>query len=983
MLNSDVVKLDTVSISASRDTTFDSSVMSTALNLNSQEISQIATVRRDVQDYANLDPRVTVMQTSNGDSEYEISAQGQNSRENGFLIDGVSAADSFGLNSNGYAGLRSPVAPEWIESLTVDISPYDVTDNGFLGALLNVTLKEGSNDFHGGIYEIYTGTRLRGPDPVVNSLTGTHEAMQQHTTGVSLGGPIIKDKLFFFIGYEAFREIAISAAQEFNTLDNPTDVATINSIISTAESKYNYNPGVLSGPAHTAQQSAVGKIDWNISDSQKFELTFRHTDGQAPVFVNYTFTNGTSFSNAQYDSHRTDQSYTAKLNSDWSSIIPNFHTEAEVTYARFNGTANLHGTTFPAVVINNVGGTNLTNNTAVSNGDLVLGNNNSFQLNNIYIWEQEAHLLGEYSIGNHTLKFGPQFDKQQFTDTFVQNYLGTFTFNNVAQFAAGTPDGGALALAVPGFNLASDVEHYSVTDYTGLLQDTWRPTERLTLQAGFRIDDPYSTNKPTFSPLFFNTYGYRNNTTMNGNYTISPRVGFNYKFDTPVQTQLRGGAGLFLGQNPQVWIGDSFANAGQVEASQSSTAPNPLPGVIFTGNPATQLPPGGPTNPLQTFNVTSPNFHWPSTWKANLAFDRALPWLGMIFTAEIDMTKVNQDIFYRSLNIKTATSGPAFTPDGAIRYAGNISPTNTAGIINPVTGATFVSTVANSAAGLQANPATGPVILLTNTPHGATQQYIAMIQRPMKDHWGFSLSYSHNHDTQVESLTSSVAQSNFTGQTFVNPNDNRSYISDYEVPNKIVLTASREFLFFKRADAVTTLSAQWIQETGHPYSFTFFGDADGSGIANRSLFYVPTGPNDPKVTWASPTEEANFFQFLANTPDLAKWQGNVVPRNSAFSPWSKTLNLHLEQTIPVTGPVKLTVYADCFNFANLLDKNWGISQLYDFPYSRSIAGTAYNAAGNGGAGQYIYTFNSTTLGSLTTYSDMSRWNLQVGVKFEF
>jgi hypothetical protein len=988
-LGSEVVQMEAVSVSASRDPLFDSSTMDTALNLNVAQIAQVTTVRRDVQDYQNLDPRVTVMQTSNGDSEYEVSAQGQNSRENAFLIDGVTASDAFGLDSNGYAGLRSPVAPEWIQSITMDINPYDVAYSGFLGELLDVTLKSGTNDFHGGLYEIYTGTGMRGRDPVPNALTGTREAMQQHTTGVYVGGPIIKDKLFFFLGYDAYREIAIPSAQEYNPVDNSTDAALVNTIVSTAQSKYGYNPGVLSIPAHTWEQNFMGKIDWNISDTQKFEVTYRHTDGEAPVYVNYTFTNGTAFSNAEYNSHRTDSSYVAKLNSDWSSIIPNFHTEVEGMFHRFNGTAVTNGAVFPAVVVDGLGGTNLTNNTAVSNGDVVLGNNNSFQANAIYIQEQEGHLFGEYSIGNHTLKFGPQFDKQQYYDLFVQNYLGTFTFTNVQDFVNGTPTGVAIAApnSAGGYtNFIQSIDQYAITDYTALLEDTWHATDRLTINAGVRIDDPYTGNKPPFSPLFYNTYGYANNTTMNGNYVISPRLGFNYQLPLEVKTQLRGGLGLFLGPPPGVWVGDSYGNAGQLTQYSISNGAAPIAGYTFTGNPATQpLPPAALTVPTPTFNVTSPKFQWPSTWKGNLAIDRNLPWLDMVFTAEMDLTQVNQDVFYQSLNIRKALTGPAYMPDGAIRYAGNITPANTQGIINPVTGATFVSTTSTTTTTLEANTATGPVYELTNTPHGATQEYTLEIQRPMKDHWAFSLAWSHNHDTQVEAGTSSVAASNFTGQTFLNPNDGRAYISDYEVPNKVVATISREFLFFHRSDAKTTISAQWIQQAGHPYSFTFFGDADGSGIANRSLFYVPTGPADPKVTWASATEESNFFQFLANTPDLAKWAGGVPPRNSAFAPWEKTLNLHVEQEIPVSTSlgVRLKLFADCFNFANVLDRDWGITEIYDFPYSRTIAGAAYNPAGNGGAGQYIYTFNSATLGNQTIYSDMSRWNVQIGVKLEF
>jgi hypothetical protein len=988
-LNTEVVQMEAVSVQASRDPTFDPSAMDMSLNLNAAQIAQTATIRRDVQDYQNLDPRVTVMQTSNGDSEYEVSAQGQNSRENAFLIDGVTASDSFGLDSNGYAGERSPLAPEWIQSITQDVNPYDPAYSGFLGELLDVTLKSGTNDFHGGAYEIYTGTGMRGRDPVFNPLTGTREPMQQHTTGVYVGGPIIKDKLFFFLGYDAYREIAISAAQEYNPQDNATDAALVNTIYTTAVSKYGYQPGALSGPAHTWEQNAVGKIDWNISDSQKFEFTYRHTDGEAPNYVNYTFTNETAFADENYTSHRVDSSYVAKLNSDWSAIVPNFHTELEGMFHRFNGTAVPGGLPItPEVIVDGLGGTNLTNNTAVSNGTLVLGTNNSYQLNALYIKEDEAHLFGEYSIGNHTLKFGPQFDRNEYYDLFVQNYTGTFSFTNVTDFINGTPTGVTLAAVdtAEGYtNYAQSIDTYEVTDYSGMLQDTWHASENLTIAGGARIDDPYTDNKPPFSPLFYNTYGYRNNTTLDGNYVISPRLGFNYSLPGSMKTQVRGGIGLFVGPPPGVWVGDSYGTAGQLTSYSISNGAAPIAGYTFTGNPATQLvPPVAAAVPVPTFNVTSPNFHDPSTWKGNIAIDRQLPWLDTTFTAEVDATKVNQDVFYQSLNIKLAQSGPAYTPDGAIRYAGNITPTNTMGIINPVTGATFVSTISATSAALLANAATGPVYELTNTPHGSTQEYILELQRPMKDHWSYSLSWSHNHDTTVEAGTSSVAQSNYTGQAFLNPNSGRAYISDYEVPNKIVATLAREYLFFGRADAKTTIAAQWIQETGHPYSFIFYGDADGSGIANRSLFYVPSGPADPKVLWASATEETNFFQFLANTPDLAKWAGQVVPRNSAFAPWEKTLNLHVEQEIPVedTG-IKLTVFADCFNFANLLDRDWGISEVFDFPYTRTIAGTAYNPAGNGGAGQYIYTFNSATLGGETIYSDMSRWNVQIGIKLEF
>jgi hypothetical protein len=992
-----VTKLEGVSVEASRDTTFDSSAMSTGINLNGSEIEKVASIRRDLQDLENLDPRVMSIQASISDPEYQISVQGENYRFNALLVDGVSINDSFGLNSNSYAGLRNPIPPDWVESLSFNLNPYDLTHSGFLGAELNATLKSGTNDFHGSIYEIYTGTRLRGPDPVPSAQFGTHESLQEHTTGATIGGPIIKNKLFFFVGYDAFREIATSPSQFFNPNDSAADAAVVSQVVQHSIAAYGYNPGTLSGAYHAWEQNFAAKLDWNISDAQKFSFTFRHTSGSAPNFQSYTGTSFTSFSNQWYSSPRKDTSLAAKLNSDWSAFIPGFSTELEGNYHRYNGSPGLPAGLFPSIGISNIQGLNNSNNTVLPTGALDFGTDSSRQLNNFYIWEYESHLFGEYSIGDHTLKFGGQFDRNEYLDTFISSAIGSFTFANVQDFLNNTPT--FFTQATPntagGYtSFGQAVDNFAQTDFSAVLQDTWRPSSALTLVGGLRIDEPYISGKPPFSSQYFNAYGTTNNTMPTGNYTISPRVGFNYTVPSELKTQIRGGAGLFLGPSPAILIGNAFGNAGQVASynagSSSSTAPPIVlangQNLIFTGGPASAatLAQLVATPPFPTFNVTDPNFHWPSLWKSNLAVDRQLPWWHLILTLEGDWTKVNQDTFFRDMNLKPVTSGPAFMPDGAIRYAGNITPGSTIPAAQQIAGFSYVGTSSLSgSSNLQINPTIGAVMRLGNTTQGGSQEYSVELHRPLTDHVGFSLSYAHSHATAVEALTSSIAVSDFTSQTYLNPNDNKPYRSDYAVPNKVVGTLTLQNNFFRSINAPTTLAIQALWQSGHPYSYTFFGDADGSGTTSRSLFYVPTGPNDPKVAWASPVEEANFFQFLGNTPDLAHFEGGVVPRNAVNAAWQKTINLHLEQAIPVRGPVRLTVFADCFNFANLLDKDWGIAEVYDFPWVRTIAGTNYNPAGNGGAGQYTYTFNSATLGNLTTYSDMSRWNIQVGARLEF
>ncbi len=969
-LASEVVRLEAFKVNESANSSqFDSSVIGTGSSYTPKTISQITTIRRDLQDFENIDPRAVVQQVSPSDPAYTFSVSGQNPRENAILVDGVSAADNFGLNSNGYAGLRNPIPPEWISSATLAINPFDVVYSGFLGGVLDVNLKSGTNAYHGSVYAIYTGTNFRGPDPVVGPL-GKHEVTQQHTTGATIGGPIIKDKLFFFVGYDAFRQIAAAPTQNFNPLGTALGTTQVGQIVSALEAgykiggqTYTYNPGPLAAISHTWEQNFVGKIDWNISDTQKFAFTFRHTKGDAPVFYNYTGATTTDFETSWYNSNRSDQSYTAQLNSDWSHFIPDFHTEIEATYKRYNGTATLDGPKLPALTINGVSGYQVTQG-AITNGTLFTGTYWAYQDNNIYTWEQEEHAYGTYAYGNHTFKFGAQFDRTAYTDTFIPNAIGSYSFTSVANFLSGTVSQSTVEIpAVPYFtSLSQAVSHYYLLDIAPLIQDTWKPNSQLTVVGGLRMDYPYEPQKPVSSIVFSNAFGYSNSTTMSGNYTVSPRIGFNYLFDTKLKTQLRGGVGLFLGQNPVVWVENAFNNAGQLNSVNNGVASAAAP----------------------TIDITDKNFHWPSTWKENLAIDRELPFLHLVATAEVDLTQVNKDVFYQQINPYVVPTGSTTLPDGRIRYAGAITPGTTSAIgaanVQANAPAGYYQAVTNSPTVLFQKKTVGAVYDLTNTSKGGSQEYTLVLARPLIDGWAASAAYTFTHATQVSPFTSSVAASGFGAQPYINPNDNIAYRSNYSVPNKFVVTATKEFHFFKGPNATSAISLQYINQTGSAYSFVFKGDPSGAGITGEGLFYVPTGPTDPKVQWLSATEEANFFKYLAGTPELAKWSGQIVPRNSANAGEQTTLNLHVEQQVPIHGDIRMVLFADCFNFANLLSPKYGVVNNYNNSFiTKTVAGTGYNPVTN----QYIYTFNPGTLGFSTIYSDLSRWQLQVGARLEF
>ena len=381
-------------------------------------------------------------------------------------------------------------------------------------------------------------------------------------------------------------------------------------------------------------------------------------------------------------------------------------------------------------------------------------------------------------------------------------------------------------------------------------------------------------------------------------------------------------------------------------------------------------------------NVTDPDFKPPVSWKGNLAIDYTLPWGGLILTAEVEGSWVKQAAFVNSINIKMATAANAAAataagttpvlPDGRIQYNGTITPN--------ITGTPYTTSVGSSA--LLNNPNFSTVYVLTNTNKGQASDYTIELRRPMKNHWAFSAAYTRSHATEVNPFTSSVAQSNFSGRAYFNPNENVAARTNYMTPDKFVLSATREFDFFHNLRALTAVTFVFRAQTGHPYSWTFKGDANGDGFSNNDLFYVPNGPNDPKVTWNSTTEEAAFFDFVSHS-SLKNYLGQVVPRNSELSPYQETLDLHFEQNIPIPGHARLQIFCDCLNFANLLNSRWGVTTGVDFPYNRTVAGATFNRLGNNGHGQYVYHFNSNTLGGVPVFTDLARWQLQIGAKLSF
>lgn len=961
----DVVVLEAVSVLADRDMTFGTGKMGTGSSFDEDAISNTATVRNSVQDVARLDSRMFLGSLDQGG---QLSAQGQNFRYNSFLIDGVQAGDPFGLNSNGFSSLASPVPLDALETLSIQLSPYDVRYAGFTGAVINAVIRSGTNKYRGSVYYRMSNENLRAKNP----LTGVKEAFDEKNFGTTFSGPIIKNKLFFSFSYDKLERETVPPQAVF--VPDAAGIAAIDSIIARVKSQ-NYDPGSLSGPSTnlSEQETYIGKIDWNISRDHRLAVTYRRNYGQNTSFANYNSSTATSLSNHWFDQPRNTDSYTAQLNSQWT---PDFRTEATVSMTDYDGTPANRGTPFPMVRVEGLSGRRLDTGATITSGAIIFGTENSRQLNRLTSKEKQFKLSGDYTFGDHTLTIGGEQITTDYSNAFVQNTMGNYTFASAATFLAGTPPTNfILQKPYPGFSINDAIANWSYTALAGFVQDTWRPNPQLTIMAGMRFDMPVVDEAPPVAPGFA-TAGFvdskgipitRNNTTNDGNPTWAPRVGFTYEVESQRKTQVRGGFGLFQGRNPAVWLSNAFSNAGAVYNYTALPAERPL--ITFNPNAATQSVPGT-ANPPPNVNITDPSFRQPALWKSNIAIDHQLPWLDTTFTVEYYYHDVDVGLNTEFLNYRQANDGDGtgLAPDGRLRFG---------------SAASIVSGTSGNIAGRRRVSNFADVLYLTNTDKGEASGVTVSLSRPMKNNWAWSASWTNGKATEVSPMTSSVALSNYSNRAVFNPNENTDSISNTNIKDTVVLSVTRRFEFVKNAP--TTVNLSYIGRTGRPYSWVFYGDANGDGLTFNDLLYVPTGPDDTRVAWADTAQRDAFFRFVESS-SLKDFKGSNPRRNSETSPWLQTVDLKLTQQIPLFKSVRAEVFANILNFANLFDSDWGIQEEVPFSYRRAVAGATLNPTANNGKGQWNYVFNSTTLNGVPVTVDetpVSRWQAQIGMRIKF
>lgn len=974
--------------------------------LTAADIAQVASLNRDVRDLMRRDPFARLDDTPSGGRA--VSFAGQNARYNRFSIDGVPVTDNFGLNPDGLPTRRSPVPFDAIGQFQTKVAPYDVREGNFQGGAINAILKSGTNEFHGTGFYAYSSDKLTGketkPGPgVAASGRVALPKFKVENYGAELSGPIIRDKLFFMVAGERIRAgtpIAEgTAGNNAGTVIPGITDAQVSTIQDIATSRYNYETGGILNNSNDRDDRLVARLDANLSDTQRASLTYMYTKDSIQFNQN-TFATGTPglglASNGYVSSNRLHTGV-FQLNSDWSD---EFSTEVRGFYKDYKrgqdpvmgrGFAQFQVCTAPTSDRANPGSAGSGASTACQPGFGVVsfGPDVSRQSNALTSRTYGGLVQARLTRNDHDLRIFGEFSDTKIFNLFLQRTAGDYYFDSIEDFRNGVAQRFRYQNAVPSLDPNDAAARFRYQTFTFGIQDTWRINDMLTLAYGARYDLYGGDSRPAVNRNFANRYGFANTAFIDGRGIFQPRVGLEFKPTSDLS--IRAGGGIFSGGSPDVYVSNSFSNTGflsnaiDVRSNNdgSITGADAVSGaaVLNNVNGAT-IPAAGNTlvsnaaaSATAPTNALDPNFKIPSQWRGTISADWSprdtFLGSGWNFGADFFYSSVRNQVFFTDLRVVPTALR---TPDGRVRYASRT---------------TFADTNND--------------LFLTNTTKGRSYVAVARIDKSFDFGLDLGVSYTWQDITDQAPATSSTASSNYANGAFFDANGAAAGTSNDEVKHNIKYRVNFSHAFF--GDYKTNFALFGETRIGRPYSYTMqdvsnarSGIFGTTGSNSRYLLYVPTSANDPLVSYDSVATQ-NYLDQLIVKSGLAKFRGQVAPRNAFNSKWFTKIDLHVDQEIPTgLGGSRITLFADIENFTNFLNKKWGQIREYTFPYNviavRAQCLTVPVATGTGPTGaqatantgqacaQYRYSAPTTTPTD-TIYSRQSLYTIRVGARFTF
>lgn len=961
----------------------DASKTGAATSYSAKDIANMPSISHSIGDITRMNPMVSVSQSG------AMSFAGVNNRYNSFQVDGAVNNDVFGLTSNGQNGGQAgaqPISTETIDQVQVSVAPFDVRQSGFTGGAINAITKSGTNTFHGSVYGNWLNKDLIGSKyTLMNGKDSQkYDDETDYRYGVTLGGPIIKNKLFFFANYEkSNKEYPNNYGYGSDASKLGTEGFKIADDVLAILKEKGYNASYNNPKNYTKSDKAGIKLDWNINDKHKATFGWRMVNAKQ---LNSNSTAGyLNASDYQYDFVSKSNTFTAELNSSFSEKINN---QFQASYVSVRDHRDPKGIA-PMIQIKNVGG-----------GTLCLGTERSSTANSL---NQDIISFTDnlnWYVNNHTLTFGTHGEYYKFKNLFIQDNYGTYYFNNFddfKMFASGQKYAASVdkKTGVTTYYNTLNQYRYCTANVAVTGDPRWAP-EFAAGQIGFYAQDKFNVT-PNFEltyglrmdiPLFFDTptenaefnasaakqgWNVVTNHKLSSTPMWSPRVGFRWNIEKEHNMILRGGAGIFTGRIPFVWLSNNFTNTGiqtsvynvygstgLKEGKQNTGKLSDVSLIVDPYKQSENAEKLGTSN--QAINVFDKDFKFTQNLRLDLALDFTLA--GIDFTLEGVFSKNLNDIYYKDLTRTEAgkTLGETYE---------SLSFDN-----RPM----FSKITSTEDPNLKkfAN-----VYMLDNTSKGYS--YNLSLSAVKRFDFGLDLaaSYTYSRSKSVNCGTSSVAQSNYNyNYTYQNPNSPELGFTAFNVPHQIKASA-----FYHKDYAEhwnTTVGLIYTGTSGSPYSLYYYGDLNQDGSNGNDLMFIPTDEQIDKMqfkankNYTADEQKENFREWIANDGYMSKHRGEYFKRYADNLPFESHFDFHLAQTYKFK--VGAQVHAvelsfDVLNVGNMFNKKWG-------RYTSTGTAKYYSPVTYSGNGQFQFLHPGNY--EMRSYDDYySRWRGQLGLKYTF
>ncbi|MDB5232839.1 MAG: hypothetical protein JWN76_3644 [Chitinophagaceae bacterium] len=971
-------------------------------NITSRMLTTLPTISRSISDFTRLTPQ------ANGNS-----FAGRDDRFNNVTIDGANLNNNFGVASGSLpGGGANPISLDAIEEISVNIAPYDVRQAGFTGANISAVTKSGTNTFHGTGYGFWRNDSYNGTNVAGYKLPALQPSYNK-VLGGSLGGPIIKNKLFFFINAEYEERSATlsyyspaGGSGQGNVSAVPID--SLKKLSDYLKSKYNYDPGAydnFESGVPVKNHKYLARVDWNISASTKLTVKysdFQNTSNSLPsqsggingASNSGLVTYGPKFSSTAMAFGNTIYSSVDKVTSGSFDLTSNFHGKFSnqflATVTKISTLKNHPGGQFPFVDI--TGLTPGSKNNYLSFGNEPFNANYNVLLNDVYTATDNF----SYYAGRHTLTAGLSYEYQKLGNGFMAGSQGYYSYKSLDDFLNNrAPNQFSITYSlIPGQDGVISA-NAKVGQLGAYVQDEINVTDNFKITAGLRIDKPVYPEQPLANKAVDNLQLY----DRNGNLTTyttghwpkstlywSPRVGFRWN-EILTKSVIRGGTGLYTGRIPFVYLTNLPGGVGPYQFGTLITSANSnMNNFLFNPDPHaynpfynTTLSPalfptvGGTVVPTGAYALLAKKFKFPQVWRTDLAIDHQFG-KGWGVTLEALYTKDINAVYMFNANQKL--------PDATVNLGG--------GVTRP----SF-----SSAAARKLNAPSGNAVVLDNTKLGHAFSFTAQINKSFTKGLYGSLAYTYTEAFDVTANPGSQAGSVWSANpTSGTQNDVQLYNASFGTPHRVVGSLSYRFEYLKHLATTFSLFYEGAYQ-GTPLSFVYNGDVNNDGNSTTDLMYIPRNASEINFVaipasgtvpgFTAKQQSDAFFAFVDQDKYLSQHKGEVAERFAAYQPWYNRVDMKVAQDIFINiGKHKNTIQftADVLNALNLINHNWGIRSFSilsnPLKYVNATGGQA-----NFQLATYLPQGATTQILLDRTYinnnSTSSTWSMQLGVRYIF